>query len=114
MAQPYVMPRWGRLIDLVRYVTRVWHQFNSLARARRNIAGHYDLDGRLYSLFLDADKQYSCAYFETLAATLDDARFAKKRTSPPSCWCARVTVCWTSAQVGAASVCILRKWAART
>ena len=34
------------------------------SRARRNVAHHYDLDGRLYSLFLDADRQYSCAYFE--------------------------------------------------
>jgi cyclopropane-fatty-acyl-phospholipid synthase len=33
----------------------------------------------LYSLFLDADKQYSCAYFETPDATLDDAQLAKKR-----------------------------------
>ena len=44
-----------------------------------NVAHHYDLDGRLYSLFLDADKQYSCAYFETPDATLDDAQLAKKR-----------------------------------
>ena len=43
------------------------------------MARHYDLDGRLYSLFLDADKQYSCAYFETPEATLDDAQLAKKR-----------------------------------
>jgi cyclopropane-fatty-acyl-phospholipid synthase len=43
------------------------------------VARHYDLDGRLYSLFLDADKQYSCAYFETPDATLDDAQLAKKR-----------------------------------
>ena len=34
------------------------------ARAR-NVAHHYDLDGQLYALFLDADRQYSCAYFET-------------------------------------------------
>ena len=40
-------------------------QFNPRTRARRNVAHHYDLDGRLYSLFLDADRQYSCAYFET-------------------------------------------------
>jgi cyclopropane-fatty-acyl-phospholipid synthase len=44
-----------------------------------NVARHYDLDGRLYSLFLDADKQYSCGYFETADATLDDAQLAKKR-----------------------------------
>ena len=48
-------------------------------RARNNVAHHYDLDGRLYSLFLDADKQYSCGYFETPDATLDDAQLAKKR-----------------------------------
>jgi cyclopropane-fatty-acyl-phospholipid synthase len=49
------------------------------ARARRNVAHHYDLDGRLYSLFLDADRQYSCAYFETPDQSLDDAQLAKKR-----------------------------------
>ena len=43
------------------------------------MAHHYDLDGRLYSLFLDADRQYSCAYFETPDTTLDDAQLAKKR-----------------------------------
>ncbi len=48
-------------------------------RSKNNVARHYDLDGRLYSLFLDADKQYSCAYFETPDATLDDAQLAKKR-----------------------------------
>ena len=54
---------------------------NSIRAAvrRNNVARHYDLDGRLYSLFLDADKQYSCAYFETPDATLDDAQLAKKR-----------------------------------
>ena len=49
------------------------------SRSKNNVARHYDLDGRLYSLFLDADKQYSCAYFETPDATLDDAQLAKKR-----------------------------------
>ena len=48
-------------------------------RARRNVAHHYDLDGRLYSLFLDADRQYSCAYFEKPGQSLDDAQLAKKR-----------------------------------
>ena len=48
-------------------------------RARRNVAHHYDLDERLYSLFLDADRQYSCAYFEQPDQSLDDAQLAKKR-----------------------------------
>ena len=46
---------------------------------RRNVAHHYDLDGRLYSLFLDADRQYSCGYFEKPDTSLDDAQLAKKR-----------------------------------
>jgi cyclopropane-fatty-acyl-phospholipid synthase len=54
-------------------------QFNPRSRSRKNVAHHYDLDARLYSLFLDADKQYSCAYFETQDATIDDAQLAKKR-----------------------------------
>jgi cyclopropane-fatty-acyl-phospholipid synthase len=43
------------------------------------VAHHYDLDGQLYALFLDADRQYSCAYFENPDQSLDDAQLAKKR-----------------------------------
>ena len=52
---------------------------NKPSRARRNIAHHYDLSGRLYSLFLDRDRQYSCAYFARGDETLEDAQAAKKR-----------------------------------
>jgi cyclopropane-fatty-acyl-phospholipid synthase len=54
-------------------------QYNPVPRARRNVAHHYDLDGRLYDLFLDADRQYSCAYFRTGDETLEEAQEAKKR-----------------------------------
>jgi cyclopropane-fatty-acyl-phospholipid synthase len=54
-------------------------QFNPPSRSRANVAHHYDLDARLYSLFLDSDRQYSCGYFEAANATLDDAQLAKKR-----------------------------------
>ena len=67
------------LFDVARYLTRRFEQFNPRGRARQNVHHHYDLDGRLYSLFLDADKQYSCAYFETPDQSLDDAQLAKKR-----------------------------------
>lgn len=46
---------------------------------RRNVAHHYDLDGRLFSLFLDQDWQYSCAYFNPPGISLDEAQLAKKR-----------------------------------
>ncbi|MCG7391421.1 cyclopropane-fatty-acyl-phospholipid synthase family protein [Microvirga sp. ACRRW] len=52
---------------------------NDAHRSRRNVAHHYDLDGRLYSLFLDSDKQYSCAYFDHPDASLEEAQQAKKR-----------------------------------
>jgi len=69
----------GWLIDAYHYVFRRLAQFNPRGRAKRNVAHHYDLDGRLYSLFLDSDQQYSCAYFEQLESSLDDAQLAKKR-----------------------------------
>lgn len=72
-------PHWARLQWLVRYVWRRLQQLNVRTRSRKNVAHHYDLDGRLYSLFLDADRQYSCAYFETPDQSLDDAQLAKKR-----------------------------------
>ncbi|AMN42932.1 SAM-dependent methyltransferase [Rhodoplanes sp. Z2-YC6860] len=72
-------PRWARLQWILRYVWRRLQQFNVRSRSRQNVAHHYDLDGRLYSLFLDADRQYSCAYFETPDQSLDDAQLAKKR-----------------------------------
>jgi cyclopropane-fatty-acyl-phospholipid synthase len=65
--------------EVLRRVTRRLHQFNPAPRARRNVAHHYDLNGRLYSLFLDRDRQYSCAYFPTGSETLEEAQAAKKR-----------------------------------
>jgi cyclopropane-fatty-acyl-phospholipid synthase len=60
-------------------LTRRLAQFNPASRARRNVAHHYDLNGRLYSLFLDRDRQYSCAYFPRGDETLEEAQAAKKR-----------------------------------
>jgi len=79
LAQGVEAPKWARPQWLLRYTGRRLKQFNPRKRARRNVAHHYDLDGRLYSLFLDADRQYSCAYFETPETSLDDAQIAKKR-----------------------------------
>jgi cyclopropane-fatty-acyl-phospholipid synthase len=73
------LPRWAWPPQLLRYLSRRLQDFNPRARSRRNVAHHYDLDGRLYSLFLDADQQYSCAYFDSPDASLDDAQLAKKR-----------------------------------
>jgi len=79
MGQPDVLPSWAKLQWWARYFLRHFRQLNLRPRSRRNVASHYDLDGRLYALFLDADWQYSCAYFETPRASLEDAQLAKKR-----------------------------------
>jgi cyclopropane-fatty-acyl-phospholipid synthase len=79
LGQNSELPHWARPQYLIRYLARRFNQFNPRTRARRNVAHHYDLDGRLYSLFLDADRQYSCGYFESADQSLDDAQLAKKR-----------------------------------
>jgi cyclopropane-fatty-acyl-phospholipid synthase len=79
LGQSTELPHWARPQWMLRYLSRRLAQFNPRKRSRRNVAHHYDLDGRLYSLFLDADRQYSCAYFDTPDASLDDAQLAKKR-----------------------------------
>jgi cyclopropane-fatty-acyl-phospholipid synthase len=52
--------------------------WNREQRSRRNVAHHYDLSGQLYDLFLDRDRQYSCAYFRDDAVGLDEAQRDKK------------------------------------
>ena len=54
-------------------------QHNPIGKAQKNVAHHYDLDGGIYDLFLDRDKQYSCAYFQRPDMTLEEAQLAKKR-----------------------------------
>jgi len=73
------VPKWALPWRLVRRLFRRLRQFNPRSRSLRNVAHHYDLDGRLYALFLDADQQYSCGYFDTPDSSLDDAQLAKKR-----------------------------------
>jgi cyclopropane-fatty-acyl-phospholipid synthase len=67
-----------RLAGLGRRTFQALQQRNSRRAARRNVAHHYDLSDELYSRFLDADRQYSCAYFQDPEATLEAAQLAKK------------------------------------
>mgnify|MGYP005839745729 CR=1 FL=1 len=61
-----------------RVLRRLTQQRNPVGRARRNVAHHYDLSGELYDLFLDSDRQYSCAYFVSPQASLEQAQYDKK------------------------------------
>ncbi len=64
---------------------RIWkllrrvQQHNPAAKAKTNVAHHYDLSRELYELFLDQDMQYSCAYFLSETDSLEQAQENKKR-----------------------------------
>jgi cyclopropane-fatty-acyl-phospholipid synthase len=59
-------------------VARLLYTYNPVGRARKNVAHHYDLSGALYDLFLDKDRQYSCAYFTSDNDNLETAQANKK------------------------------------
>nr|HMN55500.1 cyclopropane-fatty-acyl-phospholipid synthase family protein [Sphingopyxis sp.] len=64
--------RW--LDRLVNRVKNRLDRINWEHRSKRNVAHHYDLDHRLYDLFLDENRQYSCGYFRDPSVTLDQAQ----------------------------------------
>jgi cyclopropane-fatty-acyl-phospholipid synthase len=72
-------PRWPSFLRATRLALRRLKQRNAHDRARSNVARHYDFDPSLYDLFLDNDRQYSCAYFERADQGLDEAQQAKNR-----------------------------------
>ena len=71
-------PRWVEFLQKTRLAAQRWMQ-NTMRRSAANVSHHYDIGNELYGLFLDADRQYSCAYFETPDAGLDAAQAAKRR-----------------------------------
>jgi len=71
--------RLMRLGDTAGRLFRHIHQYNPVSRSRRNVAHHYDLSDQLYELFLDRDRQYSCAYFQAPDDNLETAQLNKKR-----------------------------------
>lgn len=66
-------------LSMLERLTRVLKQSNPLGKARRNVAFHYDLSDQLYDLFLDRDRQYSCAYFRSPGDGLETAQQNKMR-----------------------------------
>lgn len=70
--------RQGWLREAAHRTLQRLQQRNPRRIARQNVAHHYDLSGELYRLFLDGDRQYSCAYFPVPDLGLDEAQRAKK------------------------------------
>ena len=50
---------------------------NDRRRARQHISAHYDLGNELFSSFLDETMMYSCAYYPSAGASLEEAQLTK-------------------------------------
>jgi len=72
-------PATLRAVRSLRWAIKRWTQYNPAALSKAHVAHHYDLSGKLYDLFLDNDRQYSCAYFSAPGESLEDAQIGKKR-----------------------------------
>ncbi len=70
---------YRRILHRLRVLARAATQYAPASRARRNVSHHYDLSNEFYGMFLDEDRQYSCAYFAEPDMSLEAAQLAKKR-----------------------------------
>jgi cyclopropane-fatty-acyl-phospholipid synthase len=72
-------PATLRAVRSLRRAIKRWTQYNPASLSKAHVAHHYDLSGKLYDLFLDNDRQYSCAYFSAPGESLEEAQIGKKR-----------------------------------
>ena len=69
---------WRFPLARAQRLLRQVQELNPAGRSKSNVAHHYDLSGKLYDLFLDSDRQYSCGYFKSPDDTLEQAQAQKK------------------------------------
>ena len=70
---------WVMKVDrVIRAIRNKIVSSNYIVKSKNNVAHHYDLSDKLYDLFLDKDRQYSCAYFNSPNDTLEQAQMNKK------------------------------------
>ncbi len=65
---------YGSVIKKVKGTFRYLTNFNKIVKSKENVAHHYDISEKLYDLFLDENRQYSCAYFKNDNDTLEQAQ----------------------------------------
>ena len=96
------LPRWTRLPAGLRWLQRRLHQFNPTMRARSNVAHHYDIDPRIYELFLDEDRQYPARISRRGSEAISTVRnCSRSGTSRRSSISSRAIPFSTSAAAGA-------------
>ena len=68
---------YGAVIKKIKGTFRYLTNFNKIVKSKENVAHHYDISEKLYDLFLDENRQYSCAYFKNDNDTLEQAQTNK-------------------------------------
>ena len=64
----------NQTINSIRGTIRFLTNFNLINKSKKNVSHHYDISEKLYDLFLDSNRQYSCAYFKDGNETLESAQ----------------------------------------
>ena len=68
---------YSKIVKKVTGTYRYLTNFNFISKSKENVAHHYDISEKLYDLFLDENRQYSCAYFKNETDTLEEAQLNK-------------------------------------
>ena len=65
---------YSKIIKKIKGTYRYITNFNLISKSKKNVAHHYDISEKLYDLFLDSNRVYSCAYFKNENDTLETAQ----------------------------------------
>ena len=65
---------YGKILKKIKGTYRYLTNFNKIVKSKKNVSHHYDISEKLYDLFLDSNRQYSCAYFKNENDTLEEAQ----------------------------------------
>ena len=68
---------YGAVIKKIKGTFGYLTNLNKIIKSKENVAHHYDISEKLYDLFLDKNRQYSCAYFKNDSDTLEEAQSNK-------------------------------------
>jgi len=66
--------QFSEFLNKLRGTYRFLTNFNYKKKSKKNVSHHYDISEKLYDLFLDEKRQYSCAYFKNKDDTLEEAQ----------------------------------------
>ena len=65
---------YSKIFNKIKGTYKHLTNFNKGIKSKQNVAHHYDISEKLYDLFLDLNRQYSCAYFKNESDTLEEAQ----------------------------------------